>query len=158
MTEKEIADRIDTILAKSIGSTTMGSDLLKLRNELDPPKSKPGWYAVHVLDIAGERWMVGYFNGHALYRNKEAVDMELPLVGSQYIHEYRRILGPWQMAIDRPHTDVWPIEPLKRKIAARASLVWHFFDSDGACFSQITAKHGSITYAEAKRMETEDGT
>lgn len=56
---------------------------------------------------------------------------------------------PGEIPIEVPHTDVWPMDE-DEEISARASLVWHFYDTAGRCIERITAKHGSITRDEAE--------
>lgn len=126
----------------------MATELYAIAEERDPLKPEPGWYAVLVLDITGERWMVGYFDGRALYKSESNAITDAPLVGKEYIYEYRRILGPRQLAVELPPVSEWSDQ------AHTMQIQYVPRDVDGFPFGAVTVME--ITRNQAERMEADD--
>ena len=138
MTDKEMADRIDAILTKAVGSSTMSEELLTLRNELAPPKPEPRTLVWHTPPKADD-WRLGYIDHrHAL------VDIETGYLVDQTSLRMKpaRVLGPRQVAVDVDDA---------RIIYELAGLVCSLED-----IAVVYRFRKAIERAEAERMEAED--
>ena len=121
-----------------------------LLNDSEPEHPEPGTFVEWRFTACQEiHWWPGIVDEYgegvidAMGELKEWDDIEWkPITGLQH----------GQIAIDVPNIDVWPLTR-EKKHASRASLIWHFYDREGACFSQMTAKHGAVSYAEAEKMQ-----
>lgn len=146
MTHKEIAERGRGILDKPGWREDKIDAFKALFDELDPPKPEPDtvvWMCWSDIDGCDSVWLTNKeANAHA------ALNGELEVFE---IHIPATVLQPGQVAVDVPFVGMWPFT-VDRERAVRASLVWHFHDKNGACFNQMTAKHGSVTRTDAQEL------
>lgn len=111
MTHKEIAKRLGAMLEHhKVGSFKLGEEIIKLRDELDPPRPEPGtvvWWA-YANDTW--RWFLGYTrtDGILSLNDPDSVRDEYVLEWDDVMWKPAYIIAPDEVAVKVPPVSECP--------------------------------------------------
>jgi len=152
MTDKEIAERLDTMLKHKVGSFKLGEEIMKLRDELAPPRPEPGTVLRWRIEpgtavwwrMDGGEWQTGIISA-----NEQIVDAEIDAYELGEVEwKPARILADDEVRVRVPPVSEWPDE-------AEELHCDSWFANRGKRFMR-RSKGITITREEAERMEARD--